>query len=437
LAGIPKDQLFRDIDVFAQENNLQSEIPLLRKGALVAQDPASYESLEGEEQLDEVEVQALRDEVLYKWRHPRLLYVTIVTCSIGAAVQGWDQEGSNGANLSFPTVFGIGSDSTYDTFILGLINSAPFIGSAFIGCWLSDPLNKYFGRRGTIFIAAHFCFWPVLGSAFTQTWPQLLTCRLLLGIGMGAKASSVPIFAAENSPAAIRGALVMTWQMWVAFGIFLGTCANLAVGKAGDVSWRLQLGSAFIPAVPLIFLIFLCPESPRWYMKKGRYHDAYRSLLKLRNHPLQAARDLYYIHAQLAIEADVIRGSNYIKRFTELFTIPRVRRATLAAFVVMIGQQVRYLDSPSSIDDHLLTVYFLALRHQHHRLLQQYRLRRRGNDPLQRIARLVRLWSGQLPVCLPSILDHRHLRPPIAAALHLPQHGLVASRRWSLHAYPG
>jgi hypothetical protein len=34
-----------------------------------------------------------------------------------------------------------------------------------------------------------------------------------MGIGMGLKGSSVPIFAAENSPARIRGALVMTWQM--------------------------------------------------------------------------------------------------------------------------------------------------------------------------------------------------------------------------------
>ena len=54
-----------------------------------------------------------------------------------------------------------------------------------------------------------------------QTWPQLLVCRLLLGLGMGVKATTVPIFAAENSPAIIRGALVMSWQMWVAFGIFL------------------------------------------------------------------------------------------------------------------------------------------------------------------------------------------------------------------------
>jgi MFS family permease len=89
------------------------------------------------------------------------------------------------------------------------------------GCWLSDPLNNYLGRRGTIFFAAVFCFFSVLGSAFTQTWQQLFGCRFLLGIGMGTKASTVPVFAAENTPANIRGGLVMSWQMWTAFGIFL------------------------------------------------------------------------------------------------------------------------------------------------------------------------------------------------------------------------
>jgi MFS family permease len=231
--------------------------------------------------------------------------------------------GSNGANLSFPHVFGIGSTSKHDTLLVGLVNAAPYIGSALIGCWLSDPLNRFFGRRGTIFFAAIFCFLPVFGSALTQTWGQLFACRLLLGIGMGAKASTVPIYAAENSPAAIRGALVMSWQMWTAFGIFLGTCANLAVVHVGKIAWRLQLGSAFIPAIPLLIGIFMCPESPRWYMKSGQYAKAYRSLKRLRNNELQAARDLYYIHSQLEIEKEIIGDSNYITRFTQLFTIPR------------------------------------------------------------------------------------------------------------------
>jgi sugar porter (SP) family MFS transporter len=132
----------------------------------------------------------------------------------------------------------------------------------------------------------------------------------------------------------------MGWQLWTAFGIFLGFAANVIVENTGAIAWRLQLGSAFIPAVPLAIGIFFCPESPRWLMKKNRYPQAFRSLVRLRHTELQAARDLYYIHVQLVEEAKIIGGENYISRFTELFTIPRVRRATLASFTVMLAQQM-------------------------------------------------------------------------------------------------
>ena len=132
----------------------------------------------------------------------------------------------------------------------------------------------------------------------------------------------------------------MSWQLWTAFGIFLGTCANLAAERVGHNAWRYQLGAAFIPAVPLICLVYFCPESPRWYIKKNRYRDAMSSLIRLRNNPIQAGRDLYYIHVQLEVESEFIVRGSYIKRFAELFTIPRVRRATLASSVVMLAQQM-------------------------------------------------------------------------------------------------
>ena len=257
--------------------------------------------------------------------------------------RGWDQTGSNGANLSFPTAFGIpetGPDAVWNEWLVGLINSGPYLSSAFLSCWLSDPFNRFFGRRGTIFVAAIFCVISPIGSGLTQNWPQLFVTRLLLGIGMGLKASTVPIFCAENVPANIRGGLVMCWQLWTAFGIFLGYSANLAVMKVGTIAWRLQFGSAFIPALPLLIGVYFCPESPRWYIKKGSIGKAYQSLTRLRNTPLQAARDLYYIYAQIKIEQEIIGTSNYLIRFIELFTIPRVRRATLASFVVMIAQQM-------------------------------------------------------------------------------------------------
>ena len=95
-----------------------------------------------------------------------------------------------------------------------------------------------------------------------------------------------------------------------------------------------------IPLPSLFFFWTRVSESPRWYMKKDRYLDAYKSFCRLRNSELQAARDMFYVHCQLVEEFEVLKGSNYFSRFFELFTIPRIRRATLASWVVMIAQQM-------------------------------------------------------------------------------------------------
>ena len=119
---------------------MQDMIPLLQKGALVAQDPPAFESIA---ELDEGERDALRNEVLHKWRQPLALYFTVILCSIGAAVQGWDQTGSNGANLSWPDDFGVPDAApksgpvpgvNYDTnsWIVGVVNAGPYLGSAFM-----------------------------------------------------------------------------------------------------------------------------------------------------------------------------------------------------------------------------------------------------------------------------------------------------------------
>ncbi|KAK5079071.1 hypothetical protein LTS08_003778 [Lithohypha guttulata] len=337
LADLTTDQLFADVENFAGRTGMTDQIDLLKRGALVAQNPAGYENISA---LSSDEKDALRIEVTKKWNHPWKLYMTVAVCSIGAAVQGWDQTGTNGANLSFPVVFGLASGSDRDFWIVGLVNAAPYIGSAFVGCWISDPFNRYFGRRGTIFVSAIVLIATPIGGAVTASWQQLFATRIIMGVGMGLKGATTPVFAAENAPAAIRGALVMTWQFWTAFGIFLGTAFNLAVYNAGAIGWRLQLGSAFIPAVPLAILVYCCPESPRWYIKHGKHRKAWNSLVKLRNHQILAARDLYYISTQIEIEREIVGESSYIKRFFELFTIPRNRRATLASFIVMIGQQM-------------------------------------------------------------------------------------------------
>lgn len=107
----------RDVGAFVREKGLEEHEAYFRKGALVAQNPSAFEDIDGSEALDEVEKTTLRNEILHKWRLPWKLYLTIVTCSVGAAVQGWDQTGSNGATLFFPAYYGIDGDSAKDKIV--------------------------------------------------------------------------------------------------------------------------------------------------------------------------------------------------------------------------------------------------------------------------------------------------------------------------------
>ena len=83
---------------------------------------------------------------------------------------------------------------------------------------LTAPLNHYLGRRGAIFVACLISSVSCVWQAFTYSWWQLLLARFFLGLGIGPKSATVPIYASECAPKNIRGGLVMMWQMWTAFG---------------------------------------------------------------------------------------------------------------------------------------------------------------------------------------------------------------------------
>lgn len=140
MVGIPRNRLLADVSEYAAKYGLQDIEPMLRKGALVAQSPDLFEHIQ---ELDENDREALRNETAHRWRHPKTLYFTIILNSIAAAIQGWDQTGSNGANLGFPQYFGISDakllpdgsinpNSDRNSWIIGFINSCPYIAIAFL-----------------------------------------------------------------------------------------------------------------------------------------------------------------------------------------------------------------------------------------------------------------------------------------------------------------
>ncbi|KAH8587183.1 hypothetical protein B0O99DRAFT_584890 [Bisporella sp. PMI_857] len=323
-------------------------LPLLLTGAKISMNPEEFQNVAG---LTREELEALeREENMTFWDQTKELRTTIFTCAIAAIVQGWDQSSINGANLRWPRDLCLrvgspnGSATNKDLWIFALINAAPFIFGALCGSWLCDPFSFKGGRRFAVFFAGVFCLFSTIGSAVAQTWQQLLICRVLLGIGMviverSTNAYLVPVYAAEVAPAHIRGKLVMNWQVYDALGSFLGFSANLAFNNIKSLSWRLQLAAPCLPAIPLLCLIYTCPESARFLIKKGKFRKAYKSLLYLNETPLQAARELYLIHAQNEAE-NLSYNLRFWRRFKQLFTVQRMSSSLIAAVVLMVAQQL-------------------------------------------------------------------------------------------------
>lgn len=102
--------------------------------------------------------------------------------------------------------------------------------------------------------------------------------------------------------------------------------------------------------------IFFCPESPRWLMKHGRHAEAFNSMLRLRAHPIIAARDFYYSYVIYEEELKEAAGSTYFSRLWDCFAVPRIRRANYGASTVMLAQQMCGINSQSRAS--FLLAYF-------------------------------------------------------------------------------
>jgi hypothetical protein len=264
-AGWTSAKLDKQVDEFIEKSGLRGtyDKQLFRKGALLAQSRTAFSAERADGlRLENEERTALglenSDNPLDRFKQPRRLYALVVLCSLGAAVQGWyvilqcyspdqlltiqrDQTAVNGAQLYFREKLDIEPNSR----VLGLVNGAPYLCCA-LACFLNYPLNRHLGRRGVIFATCLISSITCLLQAFSQTWWHLFLARFALGFGIGPKSATIPIYAAEAAPENIRGALVMMWQMWTAFGIMCGYISGVVlagVGTDNNLNWRLMLGS--------------------------------------------------------------------------------------------------------------------------------------------------------------------------------------------------
>lgn len=133
------EQTVTDARVFAESHGIAEHAALFGRAALVARDQDRFEKVPD---LDEQERDALIYERDHKWHATKMLWYSISLCAIGAATQGWDQTGSNGANLSFPEEFGL-TGTGRDEWIVGLINAIIFLTAGLMWVHLRRRLPPF------------------------------------------------------------------------------------------------------------------------------------------------------------------------------------------------------------------------------------------------------------------------------------------------------
>ena len=83
---------------------------------------------------------------------------------------------------------------------------------------------------------------------------------------------SVPIYLSEVAPYKDRGALNMTFQLFITIGI-LTNFLNFAIAKwiEGEMAWRLRLGGAIVPGLIIFVGSCLLPDTPNSEIERGNY----------------------------------------------------------------------------------------------------------------------------------------------------------------------
>ncbi len=181
--------------------------------------------------------------------------------------------------------------------------------SALVGCFVgvafAGEISDRLGRRTALIVAAVLFLISAIGTALPQAFTTFVIYRAIGGLGVGIASMTSPMYIAEISPAAIRGRMVSLNQFAIIFGMLVVYFVNYFIAAGGDdiwnrdTGWRWMFGSEAVPALLLLGLMLLVPESPRFLLKQGREAAARRVLDRVHG-GTRAGHEVSAIRASLA-----------------------------------------------------------------------------------------------------------------------------------------
>ncbi|KAI1814592.1 general substrate transporter [Poronia punctata] len=194
----------------------------------------------------------------------------------------------------------------------------------FLGALAGGDIADFIGRRPTI-IAGCFVFSAgcILEIASTNQEVLFVFGRLIAGVGVGFISAVVILYMSEIAPKKVRGAMVSGYQFCITIGILLANVVVYASNDRSDTgSYRIPIGVQFAWALILGIGLFILPESPRYFVKRGRLEEAAKALAFCRGQPLESE----YIRAEIAeivanheFEMALIPQRSYVQSWTACF----------------------------------------------------------------------------------------------------------------------
>jgi MFS transporter, putative metabolite:H+ symporter len=153
---------------------------------------------------------------------------------------------------------------------------AQFISLTFVGMTAGALITGFvgdkFGRRFTYQINLLIFGLASLAAAFAQDMTQLIACRFVQGLGLGAEIVVGYSTLTEFVPPKTRG----RWLSMMAFVVVAGFPATSLLGYLviPNFGWRPMFVIAGVGSLIVWYLRKNLPESPRWLESEGRAQEA-------------------------------------------------------------------------------------------------------------------------------------------------------------------
>jgi len=154
---------------------------------------------------------------------------------------------------------------------IGSVISIGFVGQMFgalIFGWLAERVGRVPSAIATVLLFALMS----LACAFAWDLTSMMVLRFIQGLGLG---GAVPVFATyigELANSGRRGRFVLCYQC--AFSIGLPLTAWTANWVVPHFGWQWMFVIGALPALVVLPLARLLPESPRWLANHGRAEEA-------------------------------------------------------------------------------------------------------------------------------------------------------------------